>query len=159
MTAEPENKTLLVISMLKDPKYLGLVLGLSIFMFFLYPFLQILPQGLNNFWFWFSLLTPLTWLLYFLYGILFGLTLSFFFWQRARKLCPLKKETKGGFFGVVGTFFGISTSICPACLSWVVLFLPFSFGLSLVKYSIEIMILSILLLFLALWFWGGFRRN
>ncbi len=159
MTAEPENKTLLVIRMLKDPKYLGLVLGLSIFMFFLYQVLQILPQGLNNFWFWFSLLTPLTWLLYFLYGILFGLTLSFFIWQRSKKLCSFKKKTKGGLFGLVGGFFGISASICPACLSWVVLILPFSLGLSLIKYSIEIMVFSILLLLLALWFLGAFQRS
>ncbi len=149
----------MVLKMLKEPKYLGLAFGLSVLMFFLYPAIQILSQGLNNFWFWFSLLTPLRWAFYLLYGLLFGITFSFFFWQRSKKVCSFRKATKGGFFGLVGTFFGVSIPLCPACLSWVALLLPVSLGLSLAKYSIEIMAFSILLLFLALWFLGGFQKK
>ncbi len=148
-----------VLKMLGEPKYLVLASSLSILMFFLYPAIQVLFQGLNNFWFWFSLLTPTTWFLYLLYGILFGLTLSFFSWQRSKKVCSPRKVTRGGFFGLVGTFFGTSISLCPVCLSWAALLLPFSFSLYLVKYSIEIMILSILMLFLALWLLGGFQKS
>lgn len=144
--------------MLKDRKYLGLTVGLGLLMLFLYSFLQVLPQGLNNFWFWFSLLTPLRWALYLLYGILFGLTLSFFIWQRFKKVCLPQKRTGGGFFGLFGSFFGASAPLCPACLSWAVLLLPASLGLYLIKYSIEIMVFGILLLFLALWFLGAFSK-
>lgn len=158
MTINQKIKCFLIIKMLKEPKYLGLVFVLSTLMLIIYPVIQILPQGLNNFWFWFSLLTPLRWGLYLLYAILFGTTLSFFFWQRSKKVCSLKKTRKGGILGTVGTLFGSSASLCPACLSWVALILPFSFALSLTKYSLEIMILSILMLLLALWFLGAFRK-
>ncbi len=147
-----------VLKMLKEPKYLGLAVGLSLLMLIVYPTIQVLPQGLNNFWFWFSLLTPLRWGLYLLYGILFGITLSFFLWQKSKKVCSFKKATSGGFLGLIGSFLGTSMPLCPACLSWIALLLPFSFALSLAKYSIEIMGFSILLLFLALWFLGGFQK-
>lgn len=149
-----------IVKMLKEAKYLALAIGLSFLMFFLYPFLQVLPQGgLNNFWFWFSLLTPLAWFLYLLYGILFGITLSFFLWQRSKKVCLPAKKSRGGFFGLVGSFLGTSAPLCPSCLSWVALILPFSVGLSLLKYNIEIMVFSIILLFLALWLRGGFQGS
>ena len=147
-----------VLKMLKEPKYLGLAVGLSLLILIVYPVIQVLPQGLNNFWFWFSLLTLSRWVLYLLYGILFGITLSFFFWQRSKKICSLKKATSGGFLGLMGSFLGTSMPLCPACLSWIALILPFSLALSLAKYNTEIMISSILLLFLALWFLRGFQK-
>lgn len=147
-----------VLQALKEPKYFGLAVFFAFFIWFLYPFLQVLLQGLNNFWFWFTLLTPLGWFLYLFYGILFGATLSFFIWQRAKKICPVSRTVRGGVFGVIGGFLGTVTPLCPACLSWVILFLPVSLVPSLLKYNVEIMGLSVILLFLALWTLGGFKK-
>jgi hypothetical protein len=149
----------LVLQALKEPKYfvLAVVFGLLIMAF--YAFLQVLPQGLNNFWFWFTLLNPFTWFLYLLYGILFGVTLSFFIWQRAKKIFSVRKIGRVGFLGAFGCFLGTTAPMCLACTPWVTLFLPISVVLPLLRYQVEILVLSVFLLFLALWFLGGFQKQ
>lgn len=147
-----------ILRMFKEKRYLFLAVAFSFLMFFLYPFLQVLPQGLNNFWFWFSLLTPQGLFLYLLYGIVFGTTLSFFLWQKSQKTCSFRKTAEGGFLGFLGSFLGVSAPLCPACLSWLVLLLPASLGFSLINYSIEITIFGIFLLFFVLWLFGAFKK-
>lgn len=138
--------------MLKNKKYFGLSLILSLLVLFLYPFLQVLPQGLNNFWFWFSFLMPLATLFYFLYGILFGVAVSFFIWRRQQKICPK-------FLGGLGVSVGGLASNCAACLSLAAFVLPISFVLFFAKYNAVMMGLSVILLFISLGFMGAFQKN
>ncbi len=49
MTINQKSNTFLLIKMLKEPKYLGLVFVLSILMLIIYAVIQVFPQGLNNF--------------------------------------------------------------------------------------------------------------
>lgn len=143
-----------IIYLLKDKRYLGLALLITLLVLFLLPFLQVLPQGLTNFLFWFSLLTPLTTFFYLLYGFLFGITASLFLWRlkRRQKVCP------AGFPGTLSAFFGGLTSSCTGCLSLVALILPFSVALLLNRYNTEIMILSIIFLLISLWLLGAFQK-
>ncbi|TSC75535.1 MAG: hypothetical protein G01um101430_377 [Parcubacteria group bacterium Gr01-1014_30] len=141
---------------LKEPKYLALAVVFAVLVMSLYAFLQVLPQGVNNFWFWFTLLTPLAWLLYVVYGILFGVTLSFFIWQRVKKNYPSSKAVKGGLLGALGGVLGTTAPVCSACLPWAVLLLPASLAFPFVQYNSLIMTFSIGLLILALWLLGGF---
>lgn len=147
-----------IFKMLKKRSYLALSLFLSALILFLYPFSQVLPQGLNNFRFWFSLLSPLEWLLYLLYGFLFGLTLSLFVFRWRQKSCPVSKKFGSGISGGVGTFLGFLLPQCPACFSLVVLFLPLSFVSFFAAYTTEIMLVSVLLLVASLWVLGAFDK-
>lgn len=149
---------MLVFTALKDRKYLILGVLFAVFIMGLYAFLQVLPQGLNNFWFWFSILTPVGWVLYLLYGIVFGLTLSFFIWQRNKKVYPVRKMARGGILGTLGSFLGVTAPVCTGCLPWVALLFPTSFISSLLKYNYLIMVMSIALLLFALWLLGGFSK-
>lgn len=155
-----------IVLMLQSRKYLLISFLFSVLILILYPLFQNLPlfsQNLNNFWFslqyWFSLLTPLKWFLYFFYGVLFGLTISFFIWQRKKRICPPTKMIKSGFLGSFGAGLGAILPACPACFSLASLFLPFGAIIFLTKYSTLIMTGSITLLFLTLWFLGAFQRK
>lgn len=161
-----EKKDSQIILMLKDRKYLLLSFCFSILILILYPLFQILPltlQNPDNFWFslknWFSLLTPLKWFLYFLYGILFSLTISFFVWQRKKRICPRSTITKSGFLGGFGATLGTILPFCPACFSLAGLLLPLSTLLLLIKYSNLVMLGSIVLLFFSLWLLGAFQKT
>jgi hypothetical protein len=148
-----------IISVFKSKRYFFLAVFFAIFMLGAYPFVQILPQGLNNFWFWFSLLTPIRWILYISYGILFGLTFSFFIARWQSNACDLKEQTKGGLTGFAGGFVGLILPQCAACISIAALFLPLSFALFLTKYTTPLMIIGNLLLLFALYSMGALRRS
>jgi len=145
-------------STLTQPLYLLLAVGSAIFMLALYPFVQILPQGINNYWFWFTLLTPVRWVLYIFYGILFGLTVSLFISQWKSKTCEIKEKASGGFFAAIGGFTGIILPQCAACISIAAIFLPTSTALFFTQHTTAIMAGSNLLLIGALYSMGGFKK-
>ena len=161
-----EKRDFQIFLILKERRYLAFSLLFSVLFLILYPLFQTLPlfaQNIDNFWFslgyWFSLLTPLKWFLYFLYGILFGLTISFFLRQRKKKICPPGQIAKSGFLGGFGTTLGTVLPVCPSCFSLVGFILPLNTLFFLVKYSALVMAGSIALLFLSLWFLGAFQRK
>ena len=143
----------------KNKLYFLLAAILTFLMLGLYPFVQILPQGLNNFWFWFSLLTPIRWVLYISYSILFSLTFSFFIARWQSKSCDLKKQTKGGVTGFAAGFIGLILPQCAACISIAAIFLPLSFVVFLAKYTTPMMIMGNLLLVFSLYSMGAFKRT
>lgn len=152
--------------MLKNRKYVLLsllFLGLFLILYPLFQNLPLLSQNPGDSWFtlqvWFSLLTPLKLVLYLLYGILFGLTISFFIWQRKKKVCPPAKMIRSGFLGSFGAGLGAILPLCPGCFSLVGFFLPLSTLLLLIKYSNLILAGSIALLFLSLLLLGAFQRK
>lgn len=144
--------------MLKNRKYLVLSASLAGLILFLYPFLQVLPQGLHNFGFWFSLLTPLRWFLYLSYGVLFGLAASFTVFSRREKVCPVPGNGSGA-FGGLGVLLGIILPQCQACFSLAAIFLPFSAIAFLATHLVEFMAISIILLLLSLWIQGAFQKK
>jgi len=147
-----------VLYVLKNPFYALLAALAAIFMLGFYPFIQILPQGLNNFWFWFTLLTPMRWALYILYGSLFGATVSFFIFHWNTKVCSIEKRTASGITGLTGTLTGIVLPQCAACISIAAIFLPTSTALFLVQHTTAVMVFSNLLLFGALYSMGALKR-
>ena len=156
MALQEKNKNILIFEMLKEKKYFFLAIFFVALTLLFYAFLQVLPQGLNNFWFWFTILTPFNWLLYITYGILSGLNISLFLWQKSQKTCPVPMNTKGNVLGATGALAGATTSLCSACFPWIAFVFPVSFSFN---YSIPIMILSIILLFISLVYFGAFKRT
>ena len=141
-------------TVLRKPKYLFLAFFFSLLMLFLYTFLQVLPQGLNNFWFWFSILTPLQLFLYLLYGILSGLNISFFIAQQSQTTCELPNKKAATILGVAGGTLGSATSFC-GCFPWIAFVFPISLSF---QYSSAIMVVSIFLLLLSLFHFGAFKK-
>ena len=148
-----------IVEMLKKKNYLTLNLFFTVLILFLYPFSQTFSQGLNNFWFWFSLLSPPEWVLYFLYGILFGLTFSFFIFKWRQKICPIFRKFGSGVSGFFGAFLGLLLPQCPACFSLAAVFLPLSFVSFFTAHTAEIMLISVILLAGSLWFLRAFNRT
>lgn len=152
-----------IVHILQQKQYVVLAILFSGFMLFLYPFVQTIPQGLNNFWFWFSLLTPVTWILYVTYSLLFGVTCASFIWRwkekRCNTVCALMPSTTGKAWGAIGTFVGVILPQCASCVSIATIFFPLSFAIFLVKYNVWVMLLSDGLLVLALYFLGAFKQH
>lgn len=146
-----------IISVFKSRPYFFLAAFLAIFMLGLYPFVQILPQGLNNFWFWFTILTPARWILYIFYGALFGLTAAFSIWRLKDKTCPVSVKAQNGAKGAVGMIAGMLLPQCAACFSLASLLLPASAALFLAQYTTQFMIASNLLLLITLYSMGAFK--
>lgn len=144
---------------LKNKVYFLLAAIFTLAVLGLYPFIQILPQGLNNFWFWFTLLTPIRWALYISYGILFGVTFVFFIARWQSKTCDLKQRAKGGIAGFTAGFVGLMLPQCAACISVAALFLPLSFALILSKYTTIFMIAGNLLLLFSLYSMDAFKQS
>lgn len=145
--------------MFQQRRYLLIAIGISVVVFVLYPAIQVFPRVFYNYFFWFSLLTPVRWVLYVSYGVLFGVTLSFFLYTRRTKTCAVSRQVRSGFSGVLGAFLGLVVPACPACLSLASLFLPVSAFSFIVARSAQLLGLSILLLLVSLWVLGAFKRG
>lgn len=147
-----------ILEMLKKRSYFALSVFLAVLILFLYPFSQTFSQGLNNFWFWFSLLSLSGWILYFAYGVLFGLTISFSIFRWQQRVCPVSRRVGSGASGALGAFLGIILPQCPTCFSLAVVFLPLSFVSFFATHVTEIMLISVLLLASSLWVLGALKN-
>lgn len=144
--------------MFQDFRYTFLTLFLTLTMLVLYPVFQVLPQGgLYNFWFLFTILTPVRWALYIIYSLFFGLTLTFFIWRFRTKTCYPSEQVRSGLSGFAGAVLGFIIPSCPACLSLASLLLPLSAFSALAANSTGIMAGSVVLLLGSLWYLGAFR--
>ena len=148
-----------ILELVHDKKYLFLAVFFSVFMAFLYPFVQVLPQGLNNFWFWFTILTPVSFILYIIYSLLFGITFSFIILGYRHKICSVSKSSGAKFSGTLGTAITIILPQCGACISLAAIFLPLSVVSLFLRYKIEVMAVSIALLVFSLWISGAFNKT
>lgn len=147
-----------IFKILSSNRYLALSLFFTILTLFYYPFFQVLPQGLHNFWFWFSLLSVLGWFLYISYSVLLSVTISFFVFRWRQKTCSTPIKFGSGFLGSVGAFLGFFIPQCVACLSIVSVLLPLSLFSFFAVYATEVMLASIFLLLFSLWILGAFTR-
>lgn len=147
---------LLLFKILTQKKYFLIFVIFSLAMGLVYPLLQVAPQGLNNFWFWFGLLKPIDWLLYLLYSVVFGLSFSVFVWRNDKKLCSTSQLWQSGILGFFSSFFATLIPLCPQCFSYLVFVIPTT-GLSfLAEYRREIMLVVVGLMGVSLWLLGAF---
>lgn len=151
---------MVILEMFKNKRYVFLSVVLTLAMLVLYPLLQVLPQGgLHNFWFWFSVPSLYQLLLYVSYAVLFGLTVSFFFYSRKVKVCPTSRQVRSGIPGVLGAAMGFVLPVCPACISLAAFLMPISAFTFIAGHSTQFLLASVFLLAISLWTLGAFRIN
>jgi hypothetical protein len=144
---------------LEKPKYFLLAVVSSLIFVFVYIYLQVLGN-LDNIGAWFKLMPWYNAFLFIVFLVLFGITFSFqiYSWLHQRK-CSLNRKLGGAGttgIGTTGLFFVIQ---CPACVSFVTLFLPFSVIGFLSQYSWLISLFSIGLLLFTLNYLGAFKKE
>ena len=149
---------ILLFKVLSRRKYLLTFLAFSLAMGFFYPVVQVAQQGINNFFFWFSLLKPVDWFFYFVFCLFFGLGFSLFAWRNDNKICSANQKLRTGFWGGVGTFLSVALPVCPQCLTFLALLLPVGVLGILLQHRVWIMGLSAGLMFLSLIVLGAFDR-
>ena len=149
---------IVLFQVLKQKKYFLIFLVFSFAMAGFYPAIQVAQQGINNFFFWFSLLKLVDWIFYVVFCLLFGLSFSLFSWRNDYKVCNAGHKVKSGFFGGVGTFLSVTLPICPSCFSFLTLLLPVSFLGFLIQYRFWVMFLSAGLMFVSLVILGAFEK-
>lgn len=149
----------LVFKILSQKKYFLTFAILSILMAVIYVLIQVVPEGLNNFWFWFSLLKPWDWLFYVVFCLLFGINFALFSWRNDFKVCSSGQKIKTGIFGGLGAFFSTFLPICPQCLSFLGLVLPIGFLGFLIQYRSLILGTSVFLMITSLFVLGAFDNN
>ena len=123
-----------------------------------YPVIQVAQQGINNFFFWFSLLKPLDWFFYIVFCLLFGLSFSLFSWRNDTKVCSFNQKLHTGVWGGLGSFLSVTLPLCPSCLSFLALLLPVGVLGAIVQYRALVMGLSAGLMFVSLMVLGAFDR-
>lgn len=149
----------LIFRVLKQKRYLIIFLVFSLAMAGFYPVIQVAQQGINNFFFWFSLLKPVDWFFYIVFCLLFGSSFSLFSWRNDSKICSTNQKLHTGIWGGLGSFLSVTLPLCPSCLSFLVLLFPVGVMGILFQYRFWMMGLSSGLMILALVVLGGFEKT
>ena len=136
----------------------------SVFMIIFFPVAQSLATGgLQNLDLWFRVIPKVNLFLLGVYSILFGALLSLQIYNFKSKECDIEQKVAGASTTGVSAVIASLVPACPACLSWVSLLLPASFGLTatifMIKYNGLILLGSIILLLAAMYLLGGFKRK
>jgi len=152
-------KETLIYRVLAQKKYFFLFLVFTLAMAVFYPVVQVSQQGVNNFFFWFSLLKTADWIFFIALCVIFGLNFSLFSWRNDRKICSSRQKIKTGFFGGLGAFLATVLPLCPQCLSFLALLLPVGFLGVLVQYRFWVMAASVSLMVWSLFILGAFDRT
>ncbi len=144
-----------LLDVLKKKTHLSIFIVATIAMLFTYPYIQSL--GLIEIWF--LLITPLNLVLYIIFSVLFGLVLSMqIYVMRQPKTCSISGRVGSAGSGAVGSFIAFITVACPACFSFISLFLPFGAIAFIATYNTILLVLSLFVMVLALYLLGSFKR-
>lgn len=143
---------------LRKKKYAILTIIFSCAMALFYPAVQVLPQGIRHFWFWFTILKPLDWFLYIIYAVLFGLSSSFFLWRIDERICTTKRLWGSGIFSMIGMLVANIIPVCPSCLAFLFLLVPVYAMQFFLTYRVWLMAGAIGMMVLGLCILGAFGR-
>lgn len=145
-----------ILEVLKIRKHLGIAILSAIAIFSVYVYTQVLFI-VENIDLWFTVIPPQNLILFTIFSVLFGVTISYqiYLWRQP-KVCAIKKTSTPGVVGSIISFFVVQ---CPACASIGALFLPLSVIGFFTAYSTLINIGSITLLLVTLYLLGGFKRE
>lgn len=143
-----------LLNVLKIKKYLALAILLSVLMFSIYVYTQVLFI-VENIDLWFSTVPLLNLILFIAFSGIFGMAMSYqvYLWKQP-KTCSIKQSTPGA----AGTLMSFLVVQCPACASLGALFLPVSAIAVLTVLSVPITLLSISLLLFTIFRLGGFKK-
>ena len=139
-------------------KYAAISAVSTIILAVVYIYTQVLGI-VQNLDIWFTIIPWYNAILFVLFAVLFGTTLSYQLYVRSQpKICRVGKTSVGASSGA--TFIGFLVAQCPACASIGALFLPATIVVGvLTKYSTLINIISIALLLFTLNYLGAFKND
>jgi len=146
-----------LIKIMKIRKYAVISVTSTIILAVVYIYTQVLGI-VQNIDIWFTIIPWYNAILFVLFAVLFGMTLSYQLYVRSQpKICKVDKKSIGASSGA--TFIGFLVAQCPACASIGALFLPLSILTVFIKYSTVINIISIALLLFTLNYLGAFKND
>lgn len=136
---------------LKNRLYFSLAVVFAILMGTFYPYIQ----SLGNIDIWFQNVSPLNFILYIVFSVLFGVLVSFHIYRiREHKV----RNAKSLCSGVSGSLIGFLFGYCTGCVSLISLILPFSAVAFLAAYSLLFTLIGVLLLLFSLYLLHGFEK-
>jgi len=112
------NNKMKVLKVIKQPKYLAIAIVSIILMTSLYLYSQVLGN-IHNLDIWFDIIPWYNALLFTIFAILFGVTLSYqiYVWKQP-KVCKVSDKVKGVGTSSAPTFGIFLVAQCPACASY-----------------------------------------
>jgi hypothetical protein len=156
-SCDPKMKSMILIKAIKEKSVLAIVLG--IVMFLITPVIQSFNSTLAfEIWFRDLYQKPLNSALYILFSILFGIFMSLYFYSR-KNCIDCKRKNNAARSGILGSILGFIIGVCPACFSWIGVFVQLSTSIILTTYSPIFTLLSISIILCSIFKLGGFRGH
>ena len=148
-----------IIKVLKQGKYFAIALIAVLVMVFVYIYKQVLGN-LHNVDIWFKIIPWYNAVLFAIFAILFGVSLSYqiYMWGQP-KICKTSDKVKSAGTTSIPTLGLFFVSQCPACASLGALLLPLSAIGVLTEYSWLINLVAIGLLLFTINYLGGFKKE
>ena len=150
---------MLVIDLLRNPRYLLIAIAASVGMSLVYAYTQVLGV-VGNLELWITVMPWHNRILFAIFSALFGILTAFqLYLLRQPKVCSLPRA--GGSVGANSgaTFAVFLVSQCPACASIGALFLPASAILLIGNFGWAITLVGIALMLFMINYLGGFRSR
>ncbi len=148
-----------VFSVVRQPMYAIIAVASALLMAVLYIYTQVLGN-LHNADIWLSIIPWYNALLFVVFVVLFGITISYqiFLWRQP-KVCSVAQKTKGAGASSAATIAAFFVAQCPACASIGALLLPVGAVTFLAQASTAINVISIALMLFTLHYLGGFGKG
>lgn len=155
----PSFKRLHLIRTLSQPWYTFMAVVFAIGILLVYVYSQVLGN-VQNVDVWVANLSETRAAMLIVFGILFGITLSYqiSLWM-GKRACPIHRQAKGTGASGLSTIGIFLVAQCPACASLGALFLPLSVVTLLGQYAEWLNIASILLMLFTLHYLGAFETS
>ena len=136
---------------LSEKRYLATTIIATVAMLVFFPIFQ----SLGNLDIWFEFIQPLNFLLYLVFSVLFGITISVQYYSYKQKVasCEIKSASGGA-----GSLFGIFAFQCPACIPILGQALGLNTVIFLSAYRTPLMLIGIALMLFSLNLLGAFKK-
>ena len=135
---------------LSEKRYLAIAVAATFVMLLIFPTFQ----SLGNLDVWFGFISPLNFVLYLIFSVLFGITISTQYYSFRQKVQACELKSAGS---QAGSLLGIFAFQCPACIPILAQALGFNTVIFLSIYRTPLILLGILLMLISMYLLGAFK--
>ena len=152
MNGRGKAREMKLFKILSEKRYLATAVAATFVMLLIFPTFQ----SLGNLDIWFTFISPLNFVLYMIFSILFGITMSIQYHSFRQKIqaCELKSASSQA-----GSILGIFAFQCPACIPILAQALGFNTVIFLSAYRTPLMLIGLVLMFVSLYLLGAFTKG